>query len=56
MNKITERVANMDPVLNFLHCETSNDWIKLASKNLDILLVDHANCEKNSFNSYKFII
>jgi tRNA-(ms[2]io[6]A)-hydroxylase len=48
MNKITERVANMDPVLNFLHCETSNDWIKLASKNLDILLVDHANCEKKA--------
>lgn len=39
---------DINPILNFLHCETTSNWVELASNNLDILLVDHANCEKKA--------
>lgn len=42
----------LDEVLNeigeFLGCETPDSWIKEALKNQDILLIDHANCEKKA--------
>lgn len=32
----------------FLKCETPNAWIKVALENQDIMLIDHANCEKKA--------
>ena len=33
---------------NFLGCETPDSWIKKALEYQDILLIDHANCEKKA--------
>lgn len=42
----------MDEVLaeirEFLKCETPDGWIQMALKHQDIMLVDHANCEKKA--------
>lgn len=43
--KIVE-IAN--PPIEFLRCRTPDVWIDKALKNLDILLIDHANCEKKA--------
>ncbi len=41
-------LMNIAPVLEFLHCETPKAWIEHALENLDILLIDHARCEKKA--------
>lgn len=38
----------MQPVLDFLGCQTPNEWLDEAINNLDILMQDHANCEKKA--------
>ncbi|QOW45407.1 MULTISPECIES: tRNA-(ms[2]io[6]A)-hydroxylase [Acinetobacter] len=38
----------MQPVIGFLGCETPQAWLDEALKNLDILMQDHANCEKKA--------
>lgn len=38
----------MQPVLDFLGCETPKEWLQEALNNLDILMQDHANCEKKA--------
>jgi tRNA-(ms[2]io[6]A)-hydroxylase len=38
----------IEPILEFLPCETPDAWIKAALANQDILLIDHANCEKKA--------
>ncbi|MFH3940471.1 tRNA-(ms[2]io[6]A)-hydroxylase [Acinetobacter nosocomialis] len=38
----------MQPVLEFLGCQTPNEWLDEAVNNLDILMQDHANCEKKA--------
>jgi len=38
----------MQPVLAFLGCQTPNVWLDEAINNLDILMQDHANCEKKA--------
>ena len=35
-------------VNSFLTCETPTEWIDKAGGNLDVLLIDHANCEKKA--------
>ena len=35
-------------VNSFLKCETPDAWLTAATSNLDILLIDHANCEKKA--------
>jgi tRNA-(ms[2]io[6]A)-hydroxylase len=35
-------------VLDFLVCETPVAWFAAASDNLDLLLIDHAHCEKKA--------
>lgn len=35
-------------IKSFLRCETPDAWLALVSKNLPLLLVDHANCEKKA--------
>lgn len=32
----------------FLLCKTPHEWIACAQDNLDVLLIDHANCEKKA--------
>lgn len=38
----------MKPVIGFLGCETPKTWLDEALNNLDILMQDHANCEKKA--------
>ena len=38
----------MQPVLAFLGCQTQKEWLDEAVNNLDILMQDHANCEKKA--------
>lgn len=38
----------MQPVLAFLGCQTPKVWLDEAINNLDILMQDHANCEKKA--------
>ena len=38
----------MQPVVAFLGCQTPNAWLDEAVNNLDILMQDHANCEKKA--------
>ena len=33
------------PIHSFLKCETPDEWIAAATKNLDIVLIDHLICE-----------
>ena len=40
--------ALMKPVIGFLGCETPKAWLDEALNNLDILMQDHANCEKKA--------
>ena len=35
-------------VLEFLPCETPDSWVEAALADIDILLIDHANCEKKA--------
>ena len=35
-------------VLDFLLCETPDDWVDIALMQQDVLLIDHANCEKKA--------
>ncbi|QCR36835.1 tRNA-(ms[2]io[6]A)-hydroxylase [Nissabacter sp. SGAir0207] len=36
------------PIQEFLHCATPARWIDVALTQQDILLIDHANCEKKA--------
>ena len=38
----------VDPVKEFLHCETPEKWVQFAITDLPTLLIDHANCEKKA--------
>ncbi|MEN8281310.1 tRNA-(ms[2]io[6]A)-hydroxylase [Acinetobacter gerneri] len=40
--------ALMQPVIAFLGCETPKAWLDEALDHLDILMQDHANCEKKA--------
>lgn len=33
------------PIMHFLCCETPQAWVDFAAQHIDILLIDHANCE-----------
>ena len=41
-------VTDIAPIRAFLLCETPQAWVDWALANPDILLVDHANCEKKA--------
>ncbi|MCC3717246.1 tRNA-(ms[2]io[6]A)-hydroxylase [Rouxiella badensis] len=36
------------PINDFLHCETPARWVDVALVNQEIMLIDHANCEKKA--------
>jgi tRNA-(ms[2]io[6]A)-hydroxylase len=38
----------LNEIHNFLACETPQLWIDYALKNQDVLLIDHAHCEKKA--------
>ncbi|MBM96879.1 MAG: tRNA-(ms[2]io[6]A)-hydroxylase [Oceanospirillaceae bacterium] len=38
----------MAEIAEFLPCETPDEWIAEALKNQEVLLIDHANCEKKA--------
>lgn len=38
----------LDEIKDFLGCETPDGWIAAALKNQDLLLIDHAHCEKKA--------
>ena len=38
----------IQPVINFLGCETPKAWLDEALNNLPVLMQDHANCEKKA--------
>ena len=40
--------TDIEPILAFLPCATPPSWIEWALANPEILLVDHANCEKKA--------
>lgn len=41
-------VTALEEIKDFLPCETPDDWIVTALAHPDILLIDHANCEKKA--------
>ncbi|MEH6471979.1 MAG: tRNA isopentenyl-2-thiomethyl-A-37 hydroxylase MiaE [Halopseudomonas sp.] len=38
----------LQPIRQFLQCETPDSWVEQALQNPTILLIDHANCEKKA--------
>ena len=40
--------TDISPIQTFLSCETPAAWVDWALLNLDLLLIDHANCEKKA--------
>jgi hypothetical protein len=48
----TDLVHDLDgllqPVREFLRCETPPEWVKAALEQQQVLLIDHANCEKKA--------
>jgi tRNA-(ms[2]io[6]A)-hydroxylase len=45
-NTMTE--ALLAPIKEFLHCETPARWVDFALRHQDIMIIDHANCEKKA--------
>ena len=46
----------LEPIYQFLLCRTPESWIKKALENLDILLIDHAHCEKKAASTAMSLI
>ena len=38
----------LSEIKKFLLCETPDEWVAAALQNIDILLIDHAHCEKKA--------
>lgn len=45
---VGKSMAGLDEVKAFLGCATPAAWLARAPENLDILLIDHAHCEKKA--------
>ena len=48
MQNTTKYDELIQPVIAFLGCETPKTWLDVAKDNLEILMQDHANCEKKA--------
>lgn len=48
MQNTTKYDELIQPVIAFLGCETPQAWLDAAKDNLEILMQDHANCEKKA--------
>lgn len=42
------KTVDITPILDFLACPTPRAWVDWALQNPEILLIDHANCEKKA--------
>lgn len=40
--------VDLNPIRSFLLCETPSAWVSWALDNPELLLIDHANCEKKA--------
>lgn len=40
--------SSLDEIKAFLHCETPDSWVEAALGQQELLLIDHANCEKKA--------
>lgn len=40
--------VDLSPIYDFLHCPTPQAWIDWALEHPDVLLIDHAHCEKKA--------
>ena len=43
-----KQTVDISPILDFLACPTPRAWVDWALQHPEILLVDHANCEKKA--------
>lgn len=41
-------VAGLEDIQDFLGCATPHSWIEAAQNHLELLLIDHAHCEKKA--------
>jgi tRNA-(ms[2]io[6]A)-hydroxylase len=41
-------ITDLTEIENFLPCQTPQRWVECAIQNQDVLLIDHANCEKKA--------
>ena len=48
VKKLAEKPVDITPIQQFLHCETPKAWLDYAVEHMDILLIDHAHCEKKA--------
>lgn len=46
--KAASAVTDLSPILEFLACPTPQAWLDEALKQQEVLLIDHANCEKKA--------
>lgn len=42
------KTVDITPIHEFLYCKTPQQWVSAAVEQQDLLLVDHANCEKKA--------
>lgn len=40
--------VDLTPIYEFLHCPTPEAWLNWALEHTDVLLIDHAHCEKKA--------
>lgn len=41
-------MSQLEDIKEFLFCETPASWVEAAVQNLEVLLIDHAHCEKKA--------
>ena len=41
-------MTDLTAIKEFLPCETPDAWVEIALQNQDVMLIDHANCEKKA--------
>ncbi len=42
------KTPDLEPLRDFLPCATPEGWVAAAVEDIDLLLLDHANCEKKA--------
>lgn len=45
---IDKSMHDISAILDFLHCQTPDRWVDNALANPQVMLIDHANCEKKA--------
>ena len=47
-NRVRPALPDISAIERFLHCPTPDAWLQDALRHQDLLLIDHANCEKKA--------